>query len=106
MGSAGLGPWGLPCSGKIELPCKTQVALVPALLPEGNGLMHAFSIEDSVVHIHGFFPKTNLILVLRNGSALRSYAEQEYDHPVALNNIQHRFSESPHSFPAKAGEPL
>lgn len=90
MGSARLGPRIFPCSREIQSPSVTQVAPVPALLPEGDGLMHTFSTEESVVHIHGFFPKTRVILVLRNGSALRSYGEQEHDHPIVLNKTQHR----------------
>lgn len=72
MGSAGLGPRIFPCSREIRLLCVTQVAPVPALLPDPDGLMYTFSIEESVVHIHVSSPKVSLILVVRNGSALRS----------------------------------
>ena len=75
------------------MPCVTQVAPVPALLPDGDGLTSTLSIGESVVLIPVFFQKTSLILVLRNGSALRSYGEQEHNHPIALKNIQHGSSE-------------
>lgn len=82
-------------------------APVPALLLEGDGLPNTLSVEESVGHClwDFFFPKTRQILVLSSGSALRSHGEKEHDHPIVLNNIQHRSSEKD-SFPVKAGEPL
>lgn len=80
--SAGLSPQVFPCSSEIQLTCVTLVAPVPTLLPEGDGLMYTFPIEEAVVHVNVFFPETSLILVVRNRSALRSHGECKYYHPI------------------------